>query len=110
MIKHHSEPEMKTLNQNVPGGMNHFQKPGFNWKKATARALQKQYYRSIQLARTNITYQLEHPNECRDNPDHKLLDHCHPEAQKRILEKHEKILSQSVVPVVDRPVRLNRNG
>ncbi len=82
----------------------------FNWKKATNRALEHQYQRAIAEARTNITYQVKYPNECRDNPDCKILHHCHPEAKKRILEEHEKILMTSTVPVVERPKRLNRVG
>ncbi len=79
---------------------------GFNWQKATTRALKHQLYRAEKLARTNITYQLKYPNECRDNTSGK----CHPEAEKRILEEHEKILKNSMVPVVDRPKRLSRVG
>ncbi len=82
----------------------------FNWKKATIRALEHKYQRSIAMARTNITYQIKYPNECRENSEHKILIHCHPEAKKRILEEHEKILLSSTVPVVDRPKRLNRVG
>ncbi len=81
---------------------------GFNWPIQRQKALKHQFQRSIDLARTNIDYQVEFPNECRDNPDHKNT--CHPEAKKRLIKKHEKILANAVVPPVDRPTRLNRLG
>ncbi len=82
----------------------------FTWKLATARALKHQYQRAIDEARTNITYQVKYPNETRENPDHKVLHHCHAEAKKRLLENHEKILMSSTVPSVERPKRVNRVG
>ncbi len=83
---------------------------GFNWKKAQDRALEKQKQRSIQLATCNPDYQIEHPSECRANPEHKLLHQCHPEAEKRIIEKHLKTLRKAIVPSVQRPMRPNRLG
>ncbi len=81
----------------------------FSWKMATERALQKKYTRDISLKTCNPDHQIEFPHECRDNPEHKLLKECHPEAKKRILEKFRKHLIQQTVPVVERPKRLNRN-
>ncbi len=92
----------------VVGGIKHsrLHSSGFTWKKACARALKKQLYRAEQLARTNITYQIKYPNECRDITPGK----CHPEAEKRILADHEKILQNSMVPTVERPKRLSKVG
>ncbi len=102
---------MKTAqSSNVSTGMQHIQHRGFNWHKATERALQHQYVRAIHLARTNTDYQIKYPSECRDNPDKKILLHCHLEAKKRIDHDHENILSNAMVPVVERPQRVNRNG
>ncbi len=98
------KPKPKYVSSSVPTPR------GFTWDKQRKKALKHQFTRSIHLARTNIDYQVEHPNECRDNPDHKVLADCHPEAQKRLLLKHEKLLLLSVVPAVDRPTRLNRVG
>ncbi len=93
---------------NIPTRLEGGVTKGFNWKKACARALEKQLYRSIHLSRTNQDYQIKFPNECRDNPNG--LSKCHPEAQKRLLKEHEKILRLSIMPTVIRPKRLNRNG
>ncbi len=90
------------VDQNIPRG--------FSWPKQTQKALLHQLQRSIDLARTNPDYQIKHPNECRNNPDRKVLKECHPDARKRICEEHEKILSLATVPDVDRPQRLNRLG
>ncbi len=106
-MKNHIVPVSDTITRLEKGGMKNPDR-GFNWKKACDRALKKQYYRSIQLARTNSDYQVKYPNECRDNPDGKNI--CHPEAKKRLLEAHEKILRLSIVPSVERPKRMNRNG
>ncbi len=108
-MKNHSVPAPPRVILHEGGAVKHFQR-GFNWKKACQRSLEKQLYRAIHLARTNIDYQIKYPNECRDNPTSKILIHCHPEAQKRILEEHEKILTLSIVPPVIRPERLNRVG
>jgi len=105
-MKNHEIPA--TTKDTTPSGGSYDR--GFNWHKATHRALEKQLYRAIHLARTNIDYQIKYPNECRDNPTGKKLEHCHPEAQKRILKEHEKILMLAIVPDVDRPKRLNRVG
>ncbi len=83
---------------------------GFTWAKQCEKALQHKETRAIHLARTNPDYQMKYPNECRDNPEKKVLTCCHPEATKRILEEHEKILRLSIVPDVERPKRLNRVG
>ncbi len=84
------------------GGIKHsrLKSHGFTWKYATERALQHQYYRSIQLARTNIDYQVKYPNECKN----------HQEAEKRLLKEHELILKNSLVPTVDRPMRMSKSG
>ncbi len=102
--------EMEKELQKVHMGIKHsrLKSTGFNWKKATERALRKQLYRARILAISNITYQIKYPNECKDYPDRATK--CHPEAYKRILEEHEKILQSSMVPVVDRPKRLSRVG
>ncbi len=109
---HHSEPEAQIIPQSVAGGMKHsrLKQRGFNWKKATTRALQHQLTRAIHLARCNPDYQIKYPNECRDNPESKILAECHVDAQKRIIDSHEKILKNSVVPVVDRPKRFSKVG
>ncbi len=83
---------------------------GFNWKKATDRALKHQYTRAIHLARCNPDYQIKYPSECRENPESLVLPECHVEASKRILHDHEKILKNSLVPTVDRPKRLSKVG
>ncbi len=83
---------------------------GFNWQKATDRALKHQLQRAIALARTNLDYQTKYPNECRENSERKVLLNCHTEAEKRIVELHEKILKNSLVPTVDRPKRLSKVG
>ncbi len=107
-MKNHTVPASSHLS-GPEGGSVKFSK-GFNWAKACAKALEKQKYRAIHLARTNPDYQLKYPVELRDNPEGKVLLCCHKEAEKRLLEEHEKILKLSVVPTVDRPQRLNRTG
>ncbi len=104
-------------NHSIPAGADHtgtsegiMKSRGFTWKKQCLKALEKKKYRAIHLARSNPDYQIKYPNECRENPDRKVLLCCHPEAEKRILEEHEKILSLSIVPSVERPERLNRVG
>ncbi len=82
----------------------------FTWPKATQRALKHALTRSIHLARTNTDYQIKHPNECRDNPDNKVLAHCHPEAEKRIIKDQAKIIERAFQPSVERPKRLSRVG
>ncbi len=103
---------MKTAQSNVAGGMKHsrLKQRGFNWKKATDRALAHQYVRAIHLARCNPDYQIKYPNECRENSESKILAECHVDAQKRILNEHEKILKNSLVPTVERPKRLSKVG
>ncbi len=83
---------------------------GFNWPDQCQKALEKQLYRAIHLARTNIDYKITHPSECRTNPENKILTECHPEAKKRILDCHEKTLRKAIIPIVDRPKRMNRLG
>ncbi len=95
--------------QSPSGGVKKYSM-AFTWPKQIQKALEKKKYRAIHLARTNPDYQLKHPNECRDNPDRKVLTCCHPEAEKRILEEHEKMLRLAVVPSVERPKRMNRLG
>ncbi len=91
-------------------GINHSCPPGFNWPDQITKALQKKLQRAISLARTNQDYKLLHPNECRDNPQHKILDHCHPEAEKRIIKEQEIKLRKSIVPTPKRPARFNKLG
>ncbi len=102
-------PAKAVLTDTLEGGLNQIPR-GFTWKKACQRALDKKRYRAIQLARCNPDYKILHPNECRDNPENKILTHCHPEAEKRILEEHEKMLKLAIVPPVERPQRLNKLG
>ncbi len=82
----------------------------FLWKMATERALQKKLYRAIQLARNNPDYQLKYPQEHKQNPEGKVLSHCHKDAEIRITKEHITTLRNSQVPSVERPKRLNRNG
>ncbi len=100
-MKNHSVPAEELHTAPSGGVMNHSNK-GFNWEKARNRALAHMLYRAIHLARTNPDYRIQHPNECRDNPECKVLQHCHPEAEKRIHKEHEKILALAVVPSVER--------
>ncbi len=81
-----------------------------SWHHCCKRALEHKLTRAIHLARTNIDYQTKYPNETRDNPEKKVLNHCHIEAKKRIIIEYEKILTNAQIPLVDRPKRLNRNG
>ena len=81
----------------------------FSWQKACDRALKHKLTNAIHLARTNIDYQIKYPNECRDNPEHKILKECHHEAFKRIMKDHEKMLVNTMTPVVIRPKRLSKN-
>ncbi len=81
-----------------------------NWEICVKRALKHKLYRAIHLARTNPDYMIKYPNETRGNPDKKVLLHCHKEAEKRIIEEHEKMIKLSIVPIVERPKRLNRVG
>ncbi len=108
-MKNHIVPAEATHKETPEGGV-HISNSGFNWKKATARALKHQLYRAIHLCRTNPDYQIQYPSEIRANPERKLLLHCHPEAEKRILHDHEKILKSAIVPTVERPQRFNRLG
>ncbi len=102
---------------NVPAPVKHLvaeggvmKSAGFTWPKQIKKAQAKAEYRAIQLARTNITYQMEHPSELRENPENKVLTCCHPEAAKRIAEKFLKIKQSSKVPLWEQPKRLNRVG
>ncbi len=111
MLKHHSEPDSNE-SLSVSGGMKHsrLKQRGFNWKKATERALNHQLVRAIHLARCNPDYQIKYPSEVRENPESLLLPCCSKEAEKRIIADHEKILKNSLVPTVDRPKRLSKVG
>ncbi len=62
------------------------------------------------MSRTNPTYMIKYPSEIKANPECKILHTCHPEAQIRIMEEHEKILATAIVPTVERPKRLSRVG
>ncbi len=108
-MKNHTIPAGATHMEPSGGVVNYYQR-GFNWPKAIHRALEKKKHRAIHLARTNPDYKIAHPNECRDNPENKILLCCHPEAEKRITEEHIKMIKLSVVPTVERPKRLNRSG
>ncbi len=46
--------------------------------------------------------------ECRDNPENKLLTTCHPEAIKRIEHDFNTAMQKVEVPTVERPKRTNR--
>ncbi len=81
-----------------------------NWERCITRALKHKMYRAIHLARTNPDYQIEHPSELRNNPEGKVLLHCHKEAEKRIIEQHQKMIKLAIIPKVDRPKRFNRIG
>ncbi len=80
------------------------------WDKQRKKALDKLLYRSIHLCRSNIDYQIKHPNETRANPENKILIQCHPEAKIRITKEFLKRMKMNTVPKVDRPHRLNRVG
>ncbi len=110
VMKHHIVPASAPISTTLGGGMKHSRLKShvFNWKLQCEKAYKHQLYRAIHLARTNPDYQIKHPNECRENPDKKILTKCHPEAESRILKDHEKILKTSIVPIVDRPKRLSR--
>ncbi len=108
-MKNHTVPARADLTDTLGGDVKIIPR-GFTWKKACQRALDKKRYRAIQLARCNPDYKIAHPNECRDNPENKILLHCHPEAEKRIIEEHEKMLKLAIVPPVERPQRLNKLG
>ncbi len=81
------------------------------WDKQKKRILAKNLENSIHLARCNPDYQLLHPNECRENPEHHVLSQCHPEAHKRICHQYETFLQKSLMP---KPKyiqeRFNKNG
>ncbi len=79
-----------------------------NWKVCVDRALEHKLYRAIHLARSNPDYQIKYPSELRNNPEGKVLLHCHKEAEKRIIHDHEKMIRLSIVPTVERPKRFNR--
>ncbi len=82
----------------------------FSWTKAIDRHYETELIRAIHEARTNPDYQIAHPNECKNNPDRKILKECHPDAILRI--KHEcEVRRRNVLPPnVERPARLNRVG
>jgi len=78
----------------------------FSWKLYRKKALLKKLERSIDLTRCNPDYQIAHPKECQDNPDHKRI--CHPDAIARIEHQHQKIVNNSIIPQIKRPRRFNR--
>ncbi len=80
----HSEPSEIANTSSSGGGMKHsrLHPSGFTWPKQCEKALKKKLQRAISLARTNPDYRIKHPNECRDNPECKVLSECHPEAKK----------------------------
>ncbi len=77
----------------------------FDWKMASMRALQHTLYRSTKLRNTNVDYRIKYPHECKGNLP---KNECHPEAEKRIMHDHKKILEKALIPIVDRPKRMNR--
>ncbi len=79
-----------------------------SWHHSLHRALKKQLYRAIHLARTNEDYQRKYPSEVRANPKSLVLRECHPEARKRIEKKHDLLCKRTFVTPVDRPERWNR--
>ncbi len=83
---------------------------GFTWPTQLEKALEHQLVRAIHLERCNPDYQLKHPAEHKANPSCAVRATCHPEAKKRILTDHHKIIQLSIVPPVKRPERLNRVG
>ncbi len=73
------------------------------WHVYEHKHLDKQLYRSIHL-RNNVDYRIRYPNECRNVEIGKI----HPDAKIRILKEHKHQLEKSMVPIVERPPRLNR--
>ncbi len=107
----HSEPDAPgTKHTPASGGMQKSRNipQGFTWVLQRKLAIIKAKQRAISLATCNPDYQVEHPNECRDNPENKLLKECHPEAAKRIEKKLKLIQKKAMVPAVQRPSRLNK--
>ncbi len=103
----HSETPKGSTSHAPLGKLNHDQRP-FSWPVALQRALAKKKTRDISLKTCNPDHQIKYPNECRDNPEHKLLHQCHPEAEKRIEHDFKVAIQKTIVPVVDRPKRMNR--
>jgi len=81
-----------------------------SWKHCVDRALKHELYRAIHLCRTNPDYKLKYPSEVKQNPTGKLLLVPTSEAKKRIEHDHEVRVRNNVVPIVERPKRLNRIG
>ncbi len=109
-MKTHSEPDGEIIHRILSGGMKKSRNipHGFTWVRERKLAIIKAKQRSISLATCNPDYQVEHPNECRDNPENKLLKQCHPEAAKRIEKKLNLIQKKAMVPAVQRPSRMNK--
>ncbi len=109
-MKTHSVPDREMHTETPSGGMNKSRRvpQGFNWVAQRKLAIIKAKQRSISLATCNPDYQVTYPNECRDNPENKLLKQCHPEASKRIEKKLNLIQKRAMVPAVQRPSRMNK--
>ncbi len=112
MTKNHGIPAPEIPIGTEGGVMKHsrLKSRGFTWPYAQARHLEKQKKRAISLATCNPDYQIQHPNETRDNPDKKLLACCHPEASKRLEKEHEFNMRKQAIPVTITPSRYNRIG
>ncbi len=78
------------------------------WEQKRSNHLFHEEYRAIHECRCNPEYAIQHPNECKNNPECKVLTKCHPDAKERIYKLQEKILKYSNVPTVQRPKRFNR--
>jgi len=94
----------------------------FSWKKHTDALLQKKLYRVSRLAAVNTTFKIEHANLVREVEQHTKPVMFEKKATgemccdfggcielKSFCEKQiKKQLKRGLVPVVDRPMRLNR--
>ncbi len=107
MAKNQEELAGEHLPATTPSDLLHIPQ-GFNWQMATARALKHALYRETRKLQINPDTRIAYPNECRTT---NLDSHeCHPETKKRILKKHISTLEKSMVPIVERPRRMNKNG
>ncbi len=78
------------------------------WEKHREKGLNKRLQRSIHQARTNIDYQIKHPNE--KPASGQIKKEPHADAKKRIQDQQIKILKNSNVPTIVRPKRINKIG
>ncbi len=79
-----------------------------NWNHCLKRAEKHQLYRAVILARVNPDYRMMYPAEAR-NSENITQTKMNIEAVKRIEHDHQVRKKLSLVPIVDRPKRLNRN-